>query len=188
MSIPVELSDSTDPVQIKKYPNRRYYDATRSRHVTLQDLHELIRSGTDIRVTDSRSGADITNLVLLQILLEKEAPTLNVFPPALVHEMIRRKPQALRESFERVWSPFANLLSASQDQIDAFWRAAVDGGVTSPLEWPGSLMKRYSSAARGGESAGPEPPPATLDELRHQAAELTRRIEGLESTRPPADS
>ena len=59
-------------IQIKKYPNRRYYDTSNSRHVTLQEMHDLIVSGKDICVTDSRNGDDITNLVLTQILLERD--------------------------------------------------------------------------------------------------------------------
>ena len=45
---------------IKKYPNRRYYDATRSRHVTFEELHSLVRDGYELQVTDSKTGEDIT--------------------------------------------------------------------------------------------------------------------------------
>ncbi len=54
----------TQRLEIKKYPNRRFYDVTRSRHVTLNDLHELVQAGNEIVVTDTATGADITNIVL----------------------------------------------------------------------------------------------------------------------------
>ncbi|HZV34316.1 MAG TPA: polyhydroxyalkanoate synthesis regulator DNA-binding domain-containing protein, partial [Verrucomicrobiae bacterium] len=54
-------------LDIRKYPNRRYYDVTRSQHLTLEDIRELVREGHDIRVTDSKTSADITPKVLAQI-------------------------------------------------------------------------------------------------------------------------
>ena len=106
-------------VQIKKYPNRRYYDATHSRHLTIQEVHGLIASGRDVCVTDSRNGDDITNLVLTQIILEQEEPKLDLFPSSVLHLMIRSNRQVLRSSMERFFGPFLELLSSSQKQFDA---------------------------------------------------------------------
>ena len=59
--------------RLKKYPNRRLYDSTDSKYVTLHDLRQLIVDGESISVTDSRDGSDITRAVLMQILSEQEA-------------------------------------------------------------------------------------------------------------------
>lgn len=59
--------------RLKKYPNRRLYDTTDSRYVTVDDLRKLIVAGESIEVHDSRDGSDITRPVLLQILAEQEA-------------------------------------------------------------------------------------------------------------------
>src|SRR5258706_13952920 len=79
--------------EFKKYPNRRFYDVTRSRHVTLSDLYELVRVGKQIRVTDSKTGRDITNIVLTQIILEHDPPKLNLFPASLLHQAIQANQQ-----------------------------------------------------------------------------------------------
>jgi polyhydroxyalkanoate synthesis repressor PhaR len=66
---------------IRKYANRRLYDATASRHVTLEDIRKLIGTGAKVQVIDDRSGADLTRSVLLQIIAEQEqfgAPVLSV--------------------------------------------------------------------------------------------------------------
>ena len=39
-----------DPIRITKYTNRRLYDATNSRHLTLDQLIELIKDGHDVEV------------------------------------------------------------------------------------------------------------------------------------------
>ena len=59
--------------RLKKYANRRLYDATDSKYVTLQDVRQLIVAGESISVADSRDGSDLTRAVLMQILSEQEA-------------------------------------------------------------------------------------------------------------------
>ncbi|MGO8972141.1 MAG: polyhydroxyalkanoate synthesis repressor PhaR [Steroidobacteraceae bacterium] len=74
---------------IRKYSNRRLYDTVGSRHVTLDDLRQLIVTGEKIKVIDDKSGDDLTRQVLLQIISEQEqfgAPLLG----AEVLEMIIR--------------------------------------------------------------------------------------------------
>src|SRR5688572_6002370 len=57
---------------IKKYANRRLYDAASSRHVTLDDLRRLIVQGEKLKVIDDKTREDITRSVLLQIISEQE--------------------------------------------------------------------------------------------------------------------
>ena len=71
-------------LDIRKYPNRRYYDATHSKHLTLDQIRDLVRDGYDIKVTDSKTGADITAQLLTQIILELETPKLDTFPVAML--------------------------------------------------------------------------------------------------------
>ena len=59
--------------KLKKYPNRRLYDSTASKYVTLKDVRSLISKGQSIEVADSTDGSDITRSVLMQILSEQEA-------------------------------------------------------------------------------------------------------------------
>jgi len=65
---------------IRKYSNRRLYDTRASRHVTLDDLRQLVVAGERIKVIDDKSGDDLTRAVLLQIIAEQEqlgVPVLN---------------------------------------------------------------------------------------------------------------
>jgi len=57
---------------IKKYANRRLYDATQSRHITLDDIRTLIVKGEKIKVVEDRTGHDITRHILLQVIAEQE--------------------------------------------------------------------------------------------------------------------
>lgn len=58
--------------ELKKYPNRRLYNTTESRYVTMDDVRKLIVGGESIHVVEGKDGDDITRLILLQILAEQE--------------------------------------------------------------------------------------------------------------------
>src|SRR5208283_462704 len=54
-------------VVIKKYGNRRLYDAEASHYVTLGEIAAKVRQGAEVRVVDAKSGADLTQATLTQI-------------------------------------------------------------------------------------------------------------------------
>lgn len=62
-----------DVIIVKKYANRRLYDTGRSSYVTLDDLAEMIREGQEFVVQDAKTGKDLTQSVLTQIIVEKES-------------------------------------------------------------------------------------------------------------------
>jgi polyhydroxyalkanoate synthesis repressor PhaR len=187
---PMSTSDDHEVFQIKKYQNRRYYDATRSRHVTLQEVHDLIVEGHDVCVTDSRTGDDITNLVLTQILLEKDQPKLDLFPSAVLHMMVRTNRNSLRATLERFLGPFMSIVATSQKQMDTYFRKAMQGQMMTPMDWTTSIMQALAKGRTGsanGEASErvPEPPSddTELEALRSQLAALKQRLDELAAER-----
>ena len=57
---------------IKRYSNRKLYDTSASRYVTLGDISRMVKSGADIQVIDNNTREDITSGILAQIVLEGE--------------------------------------------------------------------------------------------------------------------
>jgi polyhydroxyalkanoate synthesis regulator protein len=55
---------ASDPVTIKLYANRRLYEPRSGRYVTRDELIALAHEGTDVRVLNASTGADITRLIL----------------------------------------------------------------------------------------------------------------------------
>lgn len=58
---------------LKKYPNRRLYDTQLSTYVTLEDVRKYVLNREAIQVLDSKTGQDITRVVLMQIISEQES-------------------------------------------------------------------------------------------------------------------
>ena len=86
---------------IKKYSNRRLYDATASRHVTLEDLRKLIIGGERIKVVDDKSGEDLTRQILLQIIAEQEQFGTPVLSTELLEALVRFYGNPVQEVFSR---------------------------------------------------------------------------------------
>ncbi|HEX4387798.1 MAG TPA: polyhydroxyalkanoate synthesis repressor PhaR [Steroidobacteraceae bacterium] len=74
---------------IRKYANRRLYDAQASRHVTLDDLRKLIGEGHRVKVIDDKSGEDVTRSMLLQIIASQEQFGTPVLSTQLLEAIIR---------------------------------------------------------------------------------------------------
>ena len=73
---------------IKKYPNRRLYDTTESKYVTLSDVRKLVLDGVSFCVIDKKSDADITRNILLQIIIEQEEEGEPLFTTEVLEQII----------------------------------------------------------------------------------------------------
>lgn len=77
-----------EPILIKKYANRRLYDTSRSAYITLDDLCEMIRDNLDFVVRDAKTGGDLTQAVLTQVIVEKESNGSNLLPTSFLKQLI----------------------------------------------------------------------------------------------------
>ncbi len=174
---------------IKKYPNRRFYDATRSQHVTLEEMYHLIRQGHQIQVTDSE-GNNITNVVLCQILLEHDPPKLGLFPPALFHQAIQANQQMFRSFVEDYFAKAMDAFVQSRQQFDSFLQQAGLSPMTAttPFDWAQRFFRGFS----GLESSTPqahneesEPAasavPGQVDLLRAELDQMREELQRLQN-------
>lgn len=65
---------------VKRYSNRKLYDTSESRYITLEQIGTLVRQGEDVKVLDNITNADLTGATLAQIIFEEEKrhPRLSV--------------------------------------------------------------------------------------------------------------
>ncbi len=134
------MAISAAPVTIKKYGNRRLYDTEDSRYVTLEELAVKVRGGTDVRVVDAKTGADLTQPTLTQIIIEGRGAA-KLLPVSLLTQLIRLSDDALAEFFGRYvsgalelyqqmrrgaqnvapYNPLASLPFAATDALARLW-------------------------------------------------------------------
>ena len=117
-------SDEPRTLEIRKYQNRRYYDGTRSRHLSLQQIHKLIIEGYNIRVRDAKTNEDITPKVLTQILLEYEPVKLDLFSNELLTRAIRVNDRLLKDFVDVYFRQAFEAFCGSQKRVDQMLRQA----------------------------------------------------------------
>ena len=83
---------------VKKYGNRRLYDTTESRYITLEELAERVRGGDTMTVVDAKSGRDLTQQTLAHIILESRGAS-KLLPVPLLEQLIRMGDDSLAEFF-----------------------------------------------------------------------------------------
>jgi polyhydroxyalkanoate synthesis repressor PhaR len=148
-------------IQVNKYPNRRLYDQTRSRHLTHEELYDLVIAGHTVQVTESKTGIDITNLVLTQALIERSPEKFASFPPELFHLMIRASEQMLR-GMAVTW--FSQMMQGMGGVAGAAGVGGVGGAGTTesparPAAAPAAAANPWSGMA-GFPWLQPQRPPA----------------------------
>jgi polyhydroxyalkanoate synthesis repressor PhaR len=163
---------------VKKYGNRRLYDTDESRYVTLEELAAKIRAGRDARVLDAKSGEDLTQATLAQIILESRGGA-RLLPIPLLTQLIRMGDDALAEFMGR-WvslalemyfqarqgaqalSPYVPIATAPFAATNALARMLLGAssllGGTPPWEAPPAAV----AVPTTGVSATPPPPPPEL--------------------------
>ena len=87
------------PILFKKYANRRLYNTTTSKYVTIGDLGEIIRQGHQVKVVDEKTNEDVTALILTQIILEQAKTNNALLPVPILHMVIQYGNNLLSDFF-----------------------------------------------------------------------------------------
>jgi polyhydroxyalkanoate synthesis repressor PhaR len=131
---PVELSMSEERL-IKKYANRRLYDAAQSRHITIDDIRNMVIAGTRVKVIEDKSNEDITRLVLLQVIADQEQFGRPILSTSLLESMIRFYGNSMQSHFssylEKSVEAFIRQQAVMQEQLNRTMGPA--NGAANPL-------------------------------------------------------
>jgi polyhydroxyalkanoate synthesis repressor PhaR len=183
---------TADPVEIKKYANRRLYNTGTSAYVTLEDLAGMVKSGEDFIVHDAKSGEDITRSVLTQIIFEQENKQgQNLLPITFLRQLIRfygdsmqmlvpRYLEASIDSFTREQEKFRQQM-AQAFGVGAF--TSLDDQVRRNMEMFERAFAMFTPFVRreaaGGEAQKPSSKSGEMDDLKRQLEEMQRKVDRL---------
>lgn len=163
-------------LEIKKYANRRYYDATHSRHLTLDEIRSLIHQGYDIEVIDAKTGADITAQILTQIILELETRKLDSLPVPLLVRIIRVNDQLVKDFVERYFNQALQSFLDYQRKLEEQLRRAhgLPSVVPSVADWTKAMIEPWTKAF-----SAPTAPASDEQEVRDLVHKLQKEIRDL---------
>lgn len=145
---------SAGRLEIKKYPNRRYYDATHSRHLTLDEIRKLVQQGYDLHVVDARTSADITAQVLTQIILELDTPKVDSLPVPLLVRLIRVNDQLVKDFIEKYFNQALKSFLDYQRQVEEQIRRThgLPSVFPSVSAWTKAVLEPFAQALSGTSS------------------------------------
>ncbi|MDG1286395.1 MAG: polyhydroxyalkanoate synthesis repressor PhaR [Rickettsiales bacterium] len=112
-----KAKDTTEPVYIKKYANRRLYNMETSSYVTLEDLAELVKKDVKFIVKDAKTEADLTRQVLVQIILEQEAGGAEMLPVEMLRSLIRYYNTDMHQSFSNYLTGSMQSFTTNQEEL-----------------------------------------------------------------------
>ena len=76
---------------IKKYPNRRLYDPAQRRYITVADVRKLVQQRVKFKVLDYVARTNVTDLVLLQAIVEQHEAGRPVLSRAQLERALRTR-------------------------------------------------------------------------------------------------
>jgi polyhydroxyalkanoate synthesis repressor PhaR len=181
------MSENTvsGPRVIKRYSNRKLYDTQESRYVTLEEISALVKSGQEVSIVDNRTGDDLTEVTLAQILYEEQKKHTTRMPLGALQEILRtsgaaisefiqkrvREPvQSLREGAERKMDELVRRSESSMEEKARSVREFFQGAHRALDDLQRRIDERIHNVLDGGKAG-----------LRRELASLRRRIEELEN-------
>ncbi len=165
-----------ETVEITRYPNRRLYDRTRKKYITVGEIEAMVLGGENVRVRDSKTDEDLTRMILTQILLERHPDRMKMFPVAFLHEILR----ADRLSLDWLTVYFGQAKSLMNGVSGPVGQNLVPG-----IDFWRSLMPNAASRAEVDVASPPDPndehDSADLETVeRNDQQKMSSRLEELE--------
>lgn len=151
---------------IKRYSNRKLYDTQTRTYITLDGIAALVAEGADIKVVDNDTDEDLTNVVLSQLLLERERSRRSL-PSGLLSGLLRSS-ETLGRGLSSLARPlpvspggFVAFLEHEIERSLKFWVEVGQGSEEEVLRQIEGLIEKRRKAKTAGphiEAAQPTPP------------------------------
>lgn len=188
-------SENKEPITIKKYANRRLYNTSTSKYVTLDDLAVMVKAGDDFVVVDAKSGDDITRPVLTQIIFEEEAKGENLLPVSFLRQLIQFYGDSLQSMVPNYLEASMDAFSNNQDRMREYVESTVGRSMFPFNQWEEMGRQNMAmferafqiftpQAGAAGDTQSETKPDSSggedkLDDLKTQIENLRRQLDDL---------
>ncbi len=163
------MSQTTGLRLIKRYGNRKLYDTSESRYITLDEIARLVRAGSDVKVIDNENGDDLTAITFAQIILEEEKRRSSLISLGLLRELVQHGEDTLAQLRSRV-EKGVEAIGTMGEKAGRRVQEIVTGAVAGERE-------EGAGNSEPGAGANPESGKGFFDEL---LAAPQRRLEALQ--------
>ncbi|MCP3873255.1 MAG: hypothetical protein GY699_08905 [Desulfobacteraceae bacterium] len=124
---------------IKKYANRKLYDTTDKKYISMVRLSELIKLGEDIVIIDNETGEDLTASIVSSLIARTSGKTESKVSSGVLIQLFRKGGNALTDYAKRYVSVWQRSFTLAEDEIDSMVKGLVKNKEISKSE--GSRLK-----------------------------------------------
>ncbi len=125
---------------VKKYANRKLYDTTEKRYLTMDQLSGLIKNGEEVSIIDNETGDDLTASIVSQLLAREKSDVDEAVPSNVLMQMLRKGRGTLFGYGKKYVSLWQSALGMSKDEFDKFINNMVNEKEISEIE--GKTLKK----------------------------------------------
>ena len=125
--------------RIKKYANRKLYDTTDKKYISMDRLSELIKLGKDIVIIDNETGEDLTASIVSSLIARTKGKAEGTVSSGVLIQLFRKGGNALTDYAKRYVSLWQKSFTMAEDEIDSLVKGLVKNKEISKSE--GSRLK-----------------------------------------------
>jgi len=126
--------------KIKKYANRKLYNTTEKKYISLDQLAVLIKAGEEVSIVDNRTGEDITSSIVSQLLARDKKDEEAEVPSSILIQLLRRGGGTVVDYAKKYATVFQSAMTMAEDEIDRLVTLLVKDKEISESE--GSKLKK----------------------------------------------
>ena len=130
----------------------------------------MVQAGQTVEIRDSQSGEDLTQAVLIQIIMEQHPQKISLFPTDMLHFILR--------SNDLMTGFFGDYFRHSLTYLEYLRRHNPAAASPAPMQWIKSWLDSVSTSPKTDQE---DPPTSESAQLALRVKQLEERIEQLES-------
>jgi len=104
--------------KIRKYANRKMYDRTDKRYITMAQLSKLIKSGEEVSIVDNTTGEDLTSSIVSQLIGREKKDKDRGVSPRVLMQLLRKGGGTLSDYAKKYTSLWQNAFTMAEDEVD----------------------------------------------------------------------
>ena len=105
---------------IKKYANRKLYDSTDKKYISMNRLSELIKNGEDIVIIDNETGKDLTASIVSSLIARTKDQAEETVSSGLLIRLFRKGGVTLTDYTKKYTSLWQKSFTMAEDELDNF--------------------------------------------------------------------
>jgi len=186
--------------KIKKYVNRKMYDTTDKKYVSMEQVARLIKSGEEVSIIDNKTGEDLTAAIVSRLIGQDKKEKGSVVSPRIMMQLLRKGGDTLTDYAKKYTSLWQSALTMAEDEVDKVVGALVKDkelsraegsrlkkeitGYTDSLKsWIGERVDRHMNEALAAMNLASRD---QMDALTAKIEKLSREVARLKKQSAPA--